>query len=283
MKPGMRFLAASRVRSNNTNTTEGIRNPSGEMGMYSPHSNYEMEARRYKRYDNGRFAPHNDMSQEMESRRHSNGRYAPHSGGERFYDIDIVRNGMETEMQDGYRSEMRGGGNSGYGGRSEMEMNDYGRSEMEMERRNPVGFNARFDSPGKSDASYQRMENEMESRGGPKMEHGGAKSQGGKPKLDEKMASEWAMKMQNEDGTRGPHWTKGQVREIMEERGIGGQNTKWWVAMNMVYSDYCKAARKLGVNIVDFCVELARAFCEDKDAKAEDKLAAYYTHVVKGE
>ena len=33
MRSGMRFLAATRVRSNNTNTTEGTTNPSGEMRM----------------------------------------------------------------------------------------------------------------------------------------------------------------------------------------------------------------------------------------------------------
>lgn len=297
MRSGMRFLAASRARANNTNTTEGITNPAQN---YQPHSNYEMESRGYKRYDNGRFAPHNEMEMGygMESRRYDNGRFAPRNGGERYYDIDIVRNGMESEMQGGYRNEMRGGYNRGGRGQSEMEMNNYGRSgmemnrygrnemegngeRMEMERRNPVGFNARFDSPGQTDASYHRMQegNQMH---GPSMQGGGAKSHGSKPKFNEKMAREWTAKMQNEDGTKGPHWTIGQIREVLEDRGITGETAKWWVVMNMMYSDYCKVAQKLGVNIMDFCVEMTKAFCEDKDAGAEDKVAAYYEYVVKG-
>ena len=262
MKPGMRFLAASRVRSNNTNTTEGITNPASEMRTYSPHSNYEMEARRY-----------------------SNGRYAPHNGGERYYDIDITRNGMDDEMRNGYRDEMRGGRNRDYRGRSEMnEDMEMGRAYggMEMERRNPVGFNAHFDSTGQADASYQRMQEGNHMRG-PSMQGGGAKSHGSPPKFSEKMAREWTAKMQNEDGTKGPHWTIGQIREVLEDRGITGETARWWVVMNMMYSDYCKVAQKLGVNIMDFCVEMTKAFCEDKDAGAEDKVAAYYTHVVKGE
>jgi hypothetical protein len=271
MKPGMRFLAATRVRSNNTNTTEGITNPAAEMGMYSPHSNYEMESRRYKRHDDGRFAPHNEMNMEPESRRHSNGRYAPHNGGERYYDIDIVRNGMGDEMRDGYWGDPQGGYNR----------DRIGRSEMEMERRNPVGFNAHFDSPGKADASYSGMHEGSHMRG-PSMQGGGAKSHGSPPKFSEKMAREWTAKMQNEDGTKGPHWTIGQVREVLEDRGITGETAKWWAVMNMMYSDYCKVAQKLGVNIMDFCVEMTKAFCEDKDAGAEDKVAAYYEYVVKG-
>ena len=293
MRSGMRFLAATRVRSNNTNTTEGTTNPSGEMRMATPYSNQEMESRRYKRHDDGRFAPRNEMEQEMESRRYKNGRYAPRNGGERYYDIDIVRNEMRDEMMDEMRDdygtsemEMRGGRNRGRRGRSEMEnemeMNNRGRSEMEMERRNPVGFNARFESTGQSDASYNRMENEMESKGGSKMEHGGAKGSGGSPKFNEKMAREWTSKMQNEDGTKGPHWSMSQVREVLEDRGITGETAKWWTVMNMMYSDYCKAAQKLGVNIMDFCVEMTKAFIHDKDAGAEDKVAAYYEHVVKG-
>ena len=48
--------------------------------------------------------------------------------------------------------------------------------------------------------------------------------------------------------------------------------------MNMIYSDYCGVAKKLNVNNVDFCVYIAQAFLDDKDA-AEDKLSRHYRHI----
>ena len=46
----------------------------------------------------------------------------------------------------------------------------------------------------------------------------------------------------------------------------------------MMYSDYCKVAEKLNVNIVDFCACMAKAFLDDKDAKP-DKVARYWEYV----
>ncbi len=59
------------------------------------------------------------------------------------------------------------------------------------------------------------------------------------------------------------------------------KSTEFFVAMNMMYSDYCKVFRKFGVgDKVDFYACMAKAFLDDKDAHT-DKLARYYEYVVK--
>lgn len=100
-------------------------------------------------------------------------------------------------------------------------------------------------------------------------------------KMDEHDAREWMAHLENEDGTTGPHWTMEQIRHVMDQRGMTGDPVEMWTAMNMMYSDYCKVAKKMGVNTMDFYAEMAKAFLDDKDAGADDKLSAYYEYVVK--
>lgn len=99
-------------------------------------------------------------------------------------------------------------------------------------------------------------------------------------KLDEKTAMEWAAEMHNEDGTKGAHWTMEQVKQVMAQKGITDDPMEFWLTLNMMYSDYYAAAKKHNANTVDFYVDMARAFLEDKDAKP-NKLARYYHAVVK--
>ena len=94
------------------------------------------------------------------------------------------------------------------------------------------------------------------------------------------MAEEWTREMKNEDGTTGPHWTMEQTNQIMTQRGINCDPAEFYAAMNMVYSDYSKVAKKLNVSNIDFYAEIAKAFLDDQDA-APDKLARYYEFVVK--
>lgn len=98
------------------------------------------------------------------------------------------------------------------------------------------------------------------------------------------MAEEWANNMENDDGTRGPHWTLDQAKQVMAQKEIGGSPIAWWITLNMMYSDYCKVAKKFGVNTVDFYTAMAEAFLNDKDAVGgggAEKLAAYYNAVVR--
>ncbi len=100
------------------------------------------------------------------------------------------------------------------------------------------------------------------------------------PAMTREDAEHWMDSMKNTDGTTGPKWTIDQIKQVMAQRGIGGDPLDFAVAMNMVYSDYCNVAKELGVNNMDFYVKMAKAFLDDEDA-VKDKLAAYYTSVVK--
>ena len=207
-------------------------------------------------YDDGRFAP---MKSEMES-----GRWLPP-----YYDIDVNR--YEYELEGNSRG---GEGDRGSGNR--MTRNDpSSRKSGGNMRMN--GFGRELYNDMHSDASVPKIK-EMDHLPGKQMK-GGAKSSMG---MDEHMAKEWTANMENEDGTKGPHWNMEQIKKVMEQRNMTGDPVEFWVAMNMMYSDYCKVAKKLGVNSVDFYAEMAKAFLEDKDTGVPDKLTAYYENVVKG-
>ena len=97
-------------------------------------------------------------------------------------------------------------------------------------------------------------------------------------------AMHWAERMQNADGTTGPHWTMEQTYAVADARGIGRDVPRWaWgVAMNMMYSDYYGVAVDFGVNRPEFYAALAEAFLMDKDGPGpEEKLCVYYRCIVK--
>lgn len=93
-------------------------------------------------------------------------------------------------------------------------------------------------------------------------------------------AEEWMARLQNEDGTTGPHWTFEQAKQLMAQKGIAQDPVEFWAALNMVYSDYCKVMKKVNANTVDAYAGLAEAFLNDKDA-GPDKLSRYFEYVVK--
>ena len=51
-------------------------------------------------------------------------------------------------------------------------------------------------------------------------------------------------------------------------------------AVYALYTDYCKVAKKYGVDKVDFWADLAKAFMRDKDA-GEGKVKKYYEFIAK--
>ena len=90
-------------------------------------------------------------------------------------------------------------------------------------------------------------------------------------------AMQWADRMQNADGTTGPHWPMEQTTAVMVSKGYHYDPAVWYAAMNMVYSDYFSVAKKHGVNTVEFYADMAEAFLDDKDAGGpEEKISAYY-------
>ena len=111
------------------------------------------------------------------------------------------------------------------------------------------------------------------------MQHGQATGKSVE-KMDKRTAEEWTGQMHNTDGTRGAHWTMEQTSQVMQQRGIDCDPVEFFVAMNMLYSDYAKVAKMHGVNSADFYADMAKAFLDDKDAQ-DDKLALYYEYIVK--
>lgn len=100
------------------------------------------------------------------------------------------------------------------------------------------------------------------------------------PVFNRQMAEEWTEGMENEDDTRGPHWTLEKIKQEVEQRGIKCDLYKFWAVINSIYSDDVTIAKKHNVNTMDYYIDRAVAWLKDKDA-VHDKAAAYYTYVVK--
>lgn len=130
---------------------------------------------------------------------------------------------------------------------------------------------------------FERMENANMtymgggSKGG-KMQMGG--SQGYSEGMDMETAKEWTRGMKNEDGTKGPHWTMEQVKQLVNQRKLDVDEVEFFAVLNAMYSDYCKVAKKHNVNNMDFYVDLAMAWLQDEDA-VPDKAMMYYECIVK--
>lgn len=207
-------------------------------------------------YDDGRFSPiRSEGGYWVEGRRDSRGRFArsEYDGiGERYPQRDMPRGWYDENIHGGERP-----------------------------MRRLIGFSPEGGFRGESegmDASYRPM-NEMEHRAGA-MSAGHSMSGMVRP-MDHQMAVEWTRGMENEDGTRGPHWTMDQTDKVMSQRGVTCDPVQFWVAMNMMYSDYCKIFQKYGVgDKIDFYADMAKAFLDDKDA-VPDKLARYFECIVR--
>lgn len=102
---------------------------------------------------------------------------------------------------------------------------------------------------------------------------------GGHDRMTREMADEWMHGLENEDGSRGAHWSYEQTKNLLEQKKIDCDPMEFYVAMNMLYSDYFKVAKKFNVNNTEFYADLAEAFLCDKDAD-EDKLVRYYECIV---
>lgn len=106
------------------------------------------------------------------------------------------------------------------------------------------------------------------------------RSEGERMDLDQMSAEQWMRNMEKEDGSKGPKWTKEQVKPYMAQVGYHGPEYKFWVIMNAMYSDYCKVAKKYGHDRPEYYADLAKAWLEDKDANPE-KAGLYYKYIVK--
>ena len=175
------------------------------------------------------------------------------------------------DMENNYGNEARMGG---YPNRPFPVYED-GRSNM-----NQIGFSDRGDNVRTNygmTATYQ-TENEVEHKTSPKM--GGGYSSSMTMPMTNEMADEWTRGMKNEDGTKGPHWTMEQVKQVMAQKGIECNPLEMYPVMNALYSDYCSVLKKWNMNKIDFYVDLACSWINDSDA-VPNKASAYYEHIVK--
>lgn len=105
------------------------------------------------------------------------------------------------------------------------------------------------------------------------------------PHFDEEHAKYAVEGMENEDGSKGPHWTVEETTSIANQMGINLKSEKhnkwdWYVAMNMIYSDFYKAVVAItgGASTKHFA-ELTKAWICDKDI-SEGKMWHYYVYIM---
>lgn len=206
-------------------------------------------------YDNGRFAPmrseieepEDNYGAEMRRRRDSRGRFR--SEGNYGVDMHYPYTPFIPPVYE------RGGG----------QMNLIG-FERREEVPNNYGMSAEHQSP-------EEMRNQNSN-----MEMG--RASGNSAVLNKEMAEEWMMGLQNEDGTKGPHWSMEQAKQIMTQRGISTDPMEFWVILNAVYSDYCKVFKKHNMDRADVYADFAAAWLNDKDAQPH-KAGRYFSEIVK--
>lgn len=100
------------------------------------------------------------------------------------------------------------------------------------------------------------------------------------PHFNEEYARKAVMKMENEDGTRGPHWSLEETTTLASQYGIalGSKFNRydWFVALNMVYSDYYRVIMNItGSNNTKHYVEFAKAWLNDKDIDEGNQYNTY--------
>lgn len=105
-----------------------------------------------------------------------------------------------------------------------------------------------------------------------------------KSHLTKEEAEEWVDQMRTKDGRPGKRWTYDEIRQYAGNYGISGEQKiiDFFVVLNMMYSDYCHVAKKLGVDRMEFYAGMAKAFMDDPDA-VEGKLTKYREYIVKNE
>ncbi len=106
------------------------------------------------------------------------------------------------------------------------------------------------------------------------------------PKLSKTDIHHWKQMMENEDGSRGPHYDMQQIIQAAEKSNVRFEDfdeKEFCMAVNMMYSDYCKVAKKYVApdKELAFFADLAKAFLEDEDGpEASEKLALYFHCIV---
>ena len=221
-------------------------------------------------YDNGRFAP---MRSEYDG-----GMQMGYSGDmDMNYDRYTPTRSTYDRPRMGYSEPVRMGGDDDDDYRRKWTITENNAYNMEPEY-NRDGMRRVMGFGGSSYVDHKPMD-EMSHRSGEKMP--GHASSKALPRMTREMADEWMAMLKNADGSKGPHWTFDEVKNLMQSRGVQGDPLTIWVGMNAEYSDGVMLNRKYGMDRPEYYLDAAiTKWMNDKDA-VDDKAAAYYMHVVK--
>lgn len=174
-----------------------------------------------------------------------------------------------TKMRGGYR---QGDTDEGYEG-----------GEPNTMRMNTIGFGNRNDPPSATEYPTGNYSARIEQTMGGEMEPHKGQRMGGyamsENEFTPELAKKWTRKMSNADKTTGEHWTMEQVQQLVAQRNLKKPTAEVYAILNAMYSDYCVVAKRHNVNNVDFYLDMAMAWLEDKDA-VPNKAAVYYECVV---
>ena len=64
------------------------------------------------------------------------------------------------------------------------------------------------------------------------------------PHFTKETAKYVVSEMQNKDGSVGEHWNKETTDRVLHSKGYNFNPCDWYVALNMVYSDYYKSGQQ---------------------------------------
>ena len=245
-------------------------------------------ANRYEgNYDGGNRSEYNRGGYERNENAYRGGGYSEGNGGNRY-----ERGGNRSEYG-GNRSEYGGGNRYEYGGGTSNRYDDnYGGYEPPENRRRRRRRTGRFvrGTYGSGDEDEEEMEREYP----PHMMYGSAygdiyakgtiyapaamNRRGGSEdygEIDEHKARKWVEKMS--EGEKFKMELSEQQRQAICP---DCDKFEFYVAMNAMYSDYCKTAKKFNLDRPEFYGMLARDFLMDEDA-APHKLEKYMEHIPK--
>lgn len=117
-----------------------------------------------------------------------------------------------------------------------------------------------------------------------RMQSGGAYSrrQEEQQPLSRRDAEAWVHDMKAADGSRMPAWDPQEAEELVKRQGYQCDPLDVWVGMNALYADLCAACADHGITKKDteFWMDIAVAFWLCDEDAVEEKLAAYYRHIV---
>lgn len=105
------------------------------------------------------------------------------------------------------------------------------------------------------------------------------------PHFTEECAHKAVKHMENEDGSKGPHWTIEETERVAAQYGVNLKSEKfnkydWYVALNMIRSDFYRAVVNMtGTDNIKHFVELTKAWLNDKDIE-EGKMWFYFKYVM---